>query len=83
MTIFDGSTIKNLTLYPPSRPILDVGTPLWMDLEEKEDIHPLLTIGRALTFKTEIEDDTMCNYITKPTSITKRSYHILDSTLKE
>ena len=57
MTISDGFSIKNLTLYPPSRPILDAEIPLWMDLEEEEDIQQLLTIGRALTFKTETEYD--------------------------
>ena len=83
MTIFDGSAIKNMTLYPPPKPSIDAETSLWMDLEEEEDIHPLLTIGRALTFKTETADDTICNFISEPTSVTKRAYQILDSTLKE
>ena len=52
MTISDGVAIKNLTLYPPVRPISDIEIPLWMHYEEEEDIQPLLTIGRALTFKT-------------------------------
>ena len=47
-----------MTLYPPSRPILEVETPLWMDMEEEEGIQPLLMIGKALTFKDETEDDT-------------------------
>ena len=71
MTISDGSAIKNMTLYPPSRPILDTKTLLWMDLEEEEDIHPSLTIGRALTFKTENEDDTICYFISEPMYVTK------------
>ena len=54
-----------------------------MDLEEEEDIHPLLTIGRALTFKTETEDDTICNFISELTSVTKRAYQILDNTMEE
>ena len=83
MKVSDGSAIKNLTLYPPSKPSIDAGTLLWMELEEEEDIQPLLTIGRALTFKTETEDDTICNFISEPTSVTKRAYQILDSTLRE
>ena len=42
-----------------------------MNLEEEEYIHPLLTIGRALTFKTETEDDTIYNFISDPTPVTK------------
>ena len=71
MTISDGSGIKNLTLYPLARPSLYVEIPLWMDLEEEEDLHPLLTIGISLTFKTETEDDTIYNFIRDPTCVTK------------
>ena len=53
MTILDGIDVKILTLYPPSQPNLEADTPLWMDLEEEEGIQPLLSIGRALTFKDE------------------------------
>ena len=83
MIISDGSTIKNLTLYPLARPSLDTETPLWMDLEEEEDIQPLLTIGISLTFKPKTEDDTMYNFISEPTSITRQAYQILNNTLKE
>ena len=72
-----------MTLYPPSRLSLNIETLLWMDLVEEEDIQPLLTIGRALNFKTETKDDTIYNFISDPTSITKRAYHILNNTLKE
>ena len=83
MTISNGSTINNLTLYPPSKRSIDTETSLWMDLEEEEDIQSLLTIGKSLTFKTETEDDTICNFISEPMSVTKRAYQIMDSTLKE
>ena len=52
MTISDGSTIKNMTLYPLAKQILDTETLLWMGLEEEEDFQPLLRIRRALIFKT-------------------------------
>ena len=71
MIISNGSAIKNLILYPPARPILDAEFTLWMDIKEEEDIQPLLTIGRALTFKTENEDDTICYFISEPMYVTK------------
>ena len=74
MTIFNGSAIKILTLCRPARQSLDAEIPLWIDLEEEEDIQPLLTIGRALTFKTKTEDDTIYNFISKPTSEHIRSW---------
>ena len=55
MTISDGTEIKNLTLYPPAQPILEDETPLWVAPEEEERAQPLLTIGKALTFKDETE----------------------------
>ena len=74
MTISDGTEIKNLTLYPPTQPSLDAETPLWMDPREEEGVQPLLTIGKALTFKDEIEDDAINNFISEPTSINKKIY---------
>ena len=83
MKCFYGSTIKNMTLYPPAKLSIDAETLLWMDLEKEEDIQPLLTIGRCLTFKPKTEDDTICNFISEPTSVNKITYYILDSTIKE
>ena len=82
MTISDGSTIKNMTLYPPAKPSIDDETLLWMELEQEEDIQPLLTIGKSLTFKIETEDDTICNFIIEPMSVTKRAYQILNNTIE-
>ena len=74
MTISNGTDKKKLTLYPPARPSSDVETPLWMDLEEEKGTQPLLKIERALTFKNEIEDDTICSFISDPMSVTKNAY---------
>ena len=71
MTISDGFKTKNLTLYPPAQLILEAKTPLWIELEEEEVIQPLLMIGKALTFKDEIEDDVINNFISEPTSVNK------------
>ena len=72
-----------MTLYPPTKPSLDIENQLWMDLEEEEDIQPLLKIGRDMTFKIQTKDDTICNLISEPSSIAKRDYQIMDSTLRE
>ena len=83
MKIFDGTDTKSLTLYPPYRPILDVDTPLWVDLEEESNNQPLLTIGRDLTFKNQTEDDTIYSFISKPLLVTKHAYQILYNTLSK
>ena len=72
-----------MNLYPLSKLSIDAETLLWINLEEEGDIQPLLTIGRALTFKTKTEDATIWNFISEPTSVTKQAHQILDRTLKE
>ena len=81
MTISDGTKTKNLTLYPPSQPSLETKTSLWMELEEEEGIQPLLTIGKARTFKDKTEDNAINNFISEPTSVNKEVYQILNITL--
>ena len=49
----------------------------------REGVQPLLTIRKALTFKDEIEDDAINNFISEPTSVNKQIYQILNSTLCE
>ena len=83
MTISDCTETKNLTLYAPSRPSLEAKNPLWMEPEEEEGIQPLLTIGKALTFKDETEDDAINNFISEPTSVNKEVYQILNIALGE
>ena len=72
---------KNLTLYPPARPSLEAETSLWIEQEEEEDVQPLLTIGKALTFKNETEDDAISNFISEPTLVDREVYQILNITL--
>ena len=71
MTISDGTKTKNLTLDTLARLSLESKTSLWMEPEEEEGVQPLLTIGKALTFKDEIEDDAINNFISEPTSVNK------------
>ena len=83
MNISDGTEINNLTLYPRAWLSLEVETPLWMEPEEEEGIQPLLTIGKALTFKDETKDDAINNFFSEPTSVNKKIYQILNTTLGE
>ena len=71
MTILYETETKNLTLYPLARPSLDAETSFWMEPEEEEGVQPLLTIGKALTFKDENEDNAINNFISEPTSVNK------------
>jgi hypothetical protein len=47
MTISDGYDTKKLTLYPHATPSMEPENSLWMD----ERALPVLTIGKALSFK--------------------------------
>ena len=51
--------------------------------EEEEGVQPLLIVGKALTFKDETEYDAINNLISEPTSINKKIYEILNTTLGE
>jgi hypothetical protein len=50
MTIYDGYDTKNLTLYPHATPSAKPKKYLWMDTEDESAL-PMLTIGKALSFK--------------------------------
>ena len=52
-----------------------------MEPEEEEHVQPLITIGKALTFKDKTEDDAINNFISEPTSVNKEVYQILNITL--
>ena len=52
-----------------------------MEPKEEEGIQPLLTIGKALTFKDETEEDSINNFISEPTLVNKEVYQILNITL--
>ena len=74
---------KSVTLYHPIKPMLDVETPLLVDLEVEESTQALLTIGRALTFKNENEDDTISNFINEPMAATQHAYHIIECNMSK
>jgi hypothetical protein len=37
MIISHGTSTKQLTLYPPAKPNIDLETPLWVDREESDE----------------------------------------------
>ena len=74
MTISDQTETEILSLYPQDRPSLEDKTTLWMELEEEYGVQPMLTIGKALTFKYETEDDAINSFINEPTSVNKHVY---------
>jgi hypothetical protein len=84
MMIFDGKATNNLVLYPPAKPSVDHESPLWDEFEPEEGgIQPILTVGKALCFKNETEDDTINNFISNPPSVTQPTFHLLDSIMNK
>jgi hypothetical protein len=56
MTISDGYDTKKMNLYPHATPNEEPKNSLWMDTEDENDL-PVITIGKALSFKDETEDE--------------------------
>ena len=85
MLISNGTSTKSLVLYPPARPNLVAcpkeppkECPLWVDYEEEyEDVRPVLTIGKALHFQNETEDETINTFISCPNSAPQSAQQIL------
>jgi hypothetical protein len=76
MTISDGYDTKKLTLYPHATPSVEPKNSLWMDIEDESAL-PVLTIGKSLSFKYEIEDDLINIFISDPSVVTQNTYHRL------
>jgi hypothetical protein len=65
MTISHVTSKKQLTLYPPAKPNIDLETPLWDDKEysdEEGESHQVLSIDQYLTIREKIEDDYFMTY---------------------
>jgi hypothetical protein len=69
MTMSDGYDTKKLTLYPHATPNMELENSLWIDTED-ESVLPVLTIGKALSFKDNIEDELINYFIYDPSSVT-------------
>ena len=69
MTISDGYNTKKLTLYPHATPSAEPENSLWMDTEAESALL-VLTIGKALIFKDEMEDELINCFICDPSTVT-------------
>jgi hypothetical protein len=69
MTISDGYDTKKLTLYHHATPSAELENSLWMDTEAESAL-PVLTIGKALSFKDYTEDELINYFICDPSAVT-------------
>ena len=76
MTISNGVTTQKLVLYPPVQPSPVSKNPLWVGFDA-DDTLPILTIGKALQFKDETEDDSINSFISSPSSVSSPTFQSL------
>lgn len=76
MTILNGATTQKLVLCPLAQPNPVSRNPLWVGLDE-DDTLPILTIGKALQFKDETEDDSINSFISSPSSVSSPTFQSL------
>jgi hypothetical protein len=76
MTISDGYDTKKITLYPHATPSAEPENSLWMDTEDESAL-PMLTIGKALSFKDDMEDELINFFICDPSVVTQNTHHQL------
>jgi hypothetical protein len=83
MTISHRTSTKQLTLYPPTKPNIDLETPLWVDGEESDEegeSHQVLSIDQYLAIRDKIKDDEINNFIASSSS--SGNTHILEHVMK-
>jgi hypothetical protein len=76
MTISDDYDTKKLTLYPHATPTTEPENSLWMDTEAESAL-PVITIGNALSFKDETEDELINYFICDPSIFIQHTHHQL------
>jgi hypothetical protein len=57
MTISHRNYTKNITLYPSTKPSLELEISPWIEDSDEESTYPLLSLDQALTFRQNNEDD--------------------------
>ena len=82
MTISNGVTTQKLVLYPPAQPSPILKNPLWVGFNE-DDTLSVLTIGKALQFKDETEDDSINSFIGRPSSVSSPTFQSLHAVMTE
>ena len=69
-------TTQNLVLYRPSQHSTISKNPLWVGFDE-DDTLLILTIGKALHFKDDTEDDSINSFMNSPSSISSPTFQSL------
>ncbi|XP_057860869.1 uncharacterized protein LOC131069461 [Cryptomeria japonica] len=62
MVISNGEQTKELTLYPPTQPLLKTNDLVWIDSDFKESL-PILTIGQTFDTGECSEEDILVNFL--------------------
>jgi hypothetical protein len=79
MTISHGNLNKNITLYPPTKPISDQEIPMWVGdgYNDDEYIQQFIIVDLSFSFKDKIDDYLNCNFIIDPDSHTSVFCYLL------
>jgi len=76
MKISNGCETKQLMLYPHATCMINNNDFVWLDYDDN-DTQSILTIGQPLTLKDTTEDEVISNFISKPSSVTSKTYNQL------
>jgi hypothetical protein len=79
MTISHGTSTKQLTMYPPTKPNIDFETPLWADGEDSDEegeAHQVLSIDQYLAIREKTKDDEINDFIASSSPSTNS--HVLE-----
>lgn len=83
MTISHADFMNNLTLYPPTKPILVCEDPIWDNIEYECDLtRLLLTIEKSITYKTKTKDDIISTCINNPSYVSWHVHQLIETTIK-
>ena len=77
MIISHETSTKQLTLYPPAKPNIDLETPLWVDGEEsveEGESHHVLSIDQYLSIRDKTKDNEINNFKSSSSSLKKHTY---------
>ena len=72
MHISHGNVVKELTLYPPAKPMIQQEIPLWLDeeeVEQEDETLQLYLIEQSLAAKPQTKDDFLSQFINSSPSI--------------
>ena len=84
MTISHRTSTKQLTLYPPCKPNIDLEATLWVDGEESDEegeAHQVLFIDQYLVIRHKTKDDEINDFIASSSS--SRNTHLLEHIMKQ